>query len=143
MLKGAGFYRFFCDFAQVKVAGNGNFCFSDGMKHSLRFLLVVLALGLSACATRPRVQQFSVLPPEQPVRYVTVGQVVMINRDAGFVMVRSSTELPPGTELQSRDKDDVQTATLRVSAEKYASHMIADIMKGKPFPGETVTRKLE
>ena len=125
---------------QEKVARRGDFCFSGAMKYFPRLLLAVLAVSLSACATKPRVPQFPVLPPE---RHVEIGRVEAVNYDKGFVMVRTAQDLGPEVELQTRDQNNAATATLRTSVEKHAPFVIADILKGRPLPGEVVTRKVE
>ena len=70
--------------------------------------------------------------------------MVSVNREKGFAMIRTGVELAPGAELQSRSaQNNAPTATLRVSSEQFPPHVIVDIMKGKPFPGEIVTRLAE
>ena len=139
-----GVYRFFFGFMQVKVAMRGSFWFPMPMKFRL-LLLVALAVSLSACApySRHRAPQLPIYPPEQPECFMEVGQVTLVNREAGFVMIRTAAELPAGMELLVHNRNNVQTAVLRVSPEKQPSFMIADILKGRPLPGETAIRRVE
>lgn len=106
------------------------------MKLSPSSLLVAAAcFGLAACASH-RV-------PEAPIKAppVLVGKVAMVREDAGFALIQTATALETGTVLQSRDKDGVATATLKVSAEKKQPFIIANIAKGRPQSGELVTKE--
>lgn len=102
-------------------------------------LLATLCLNLAACATsRNRVPEAPIKAPAP--RPVAIGKVAMVNQDLGFVLIQTPLTPETGTALQTRSKDGSETAQLRVSAEKKQPFIIADIMKGKPLAGETVTK---
>jgi len=103
-------------------------------------LLAVLCLNLAACASNRRY-----LVPEAPVKAPAptpqvIGRVSLVNNDAGFALVETQQTPETGTELQVRAFNGVETALLKVSAEKKRPFIIADITKGKPQVGEVVTK---
>lgn len=63
-----------------------------------------------------------------------------MNPGHGFAVIETSQTLDTGTELQSRTIDGRQTAVLKVTPEKKNPFIIADILNGKPLPGETITK---
>lgn len=102
-------------------------------------ILAALCLNLAACATgRNRVPEAPIKAPTPPP--VAVGKVTMVNQELGFVLIQSPVSPETGAALQSRDKDGGETASLRVSGEKKPPFIIADILKGKPHAGDTVTK---
>ena len=109
-------------------------------RHPQNFLAVALCcLGLAACAThRPSVPEASIKAPAPAP--VSSGMVSLVNEEAGFVLVRTGETPEAGSSLQARSKDGAETALLRVSPEQKRPFIIADILKGKPHVGETVTK---
>ena len=101
-------------------------------------LLAALCLSLAACATHPAVPQASIKPPA-PLP-VAIGRVSLVNEELGFVLIDTQETPETGTELQTRANDGQETARLRVSVEKKRPYIIADILKGKPLPGQVVTK---
>ena len=63
-----------------------------------------------------------------------------MNLEHGFAVIESSQTPDTGTELAARSIDGQQTALLRVTPEKKNPFIIADIVKGKPLPGEMITK---
>jgi len=103
-------------------------------------LLALLCLGLGACATtrRPGVPEAPIKAPTPPPQ--VIGRIFAVNMGHGFAVIESSQTPETGIELHARSIAGEQTALLKVTPEKKNPFIIADIMKGKPQPGETVTK---
>ena len=94
---------------------------------------------LAACAShRPRVPEAPIKAPTPPP--LVIGRVYAVNMSHGFAVIQSSQTPDTGTELQARSSDGQQTALLKVTPEKKNPFIIADIVKGKPLPGEAITK---
>lgn len=102
-----------------------------------RVIAVAACLSLAACATH---RNRSIAAPIQAPP-VLIGKVAAVNETLGFTLVQTTANLETGDKIQSRDKDGAQTASLCVSAEKKPPFVIANITKGKPTPGELVTKQ--
>ena len=115
-------------------------CLSARMKsYPQNLLLAVLCLGLGACAShQPRVPVAPIKAPARPPQ--VIGRIYAVNPSHGFAVIEASQTPETGTELAARSIDGRQTAVLKVTPEKKAPFIIADIMSGKPLPGESVTK---
>ena len=67
-----------------------------------------------------------------------VGNISLVNSKVGFVLIESRTIPPAGTILKSLSPKETETATLKVTFERQPPFIIADIIKGTPYPGEPV-----
>ena len=100
-------------------------------------LAAACCLGLAACAThRNRNIEAPIKAPP-----VVVGKVAAVNQGLGFVLVQTAASLDTGVKLETRDKNGLETASLCVSTEKKPPFVIANITKGKPTPGDMVTKQ--
>ena len=104
---------------------------------SRSLLAAACCLSLAACATH---RTSSI---EAPIKApsIVIGKIAAVNQGLGFVLVQTTAGLETGTKLESRDKNGAETANLCVSTEKKPPFVIANITKGKPMPGEMVTKE--
>ena len=108
-------------------------------QHPQNLLLVAICLGLGACAIHraPDVAAPIKAPAPAPK---PIGVVSLVNEELGFVLVQTGETPEAGTPLQARSKDGQETALLKVSPAQKHPFIIADVMKGKAYVGETVTQ---
>ena len=113
---------------------------SEEMKsYPQNVFITLLCLGLGACAShRAGIPEAPIKRPTPPPQ--VIGRIYAVNPSHGFAVIESSLTPDTGTELQARSIDGQQTAVLKVTPEKKNPFIIADIMKGKPLPGESVTK---
>ena len=70
----------------------------------------------------------------------TLGTVHMVERRNDFLLIKASrlTKVDYGTTLISQNADGYQTAELKLSPERNAQFMVADIVRGDPEVGDVV-----
>ncbi len=103
---------------------------------SRSLLAAACCLSLAACAThRSSIEAPIKAPP------IVIGKVAAVNQGLGFVLVQTTSGLETGDKLEARDKNGSETANLCVSGEKKPPFVIANITKGKPAPGDMVTKQ--
>lgn len=108
-------------------------------QHPLSILLALSCLGLAACAThQPRVPEAPIKAPTPPPQ--VIGRVTAVNQEKGFTVIETKETPDTGTKLQARSIAGQETALLSVTPEKKSPFIIADILKGKPQPGDAVTK---
>jgi len=66
-----------------------------------------------------------------------VGTILMVNADAGFVLIDTRTgAMPePGTALKCM-RDGAETGIIAVVKERQGTHVVADIVTGSPSKGD-------
>ncbi len=125
------------------------------MSVSLARLLLVsaLSLALASCSSVPLPEwaKRKAVPKAVPIRFPKtqsdgtkgnpkgVGTILLVNADAGFVLIDShGWSLPEvGTALKCI-RDGVDSGILTVSGERQGSHVVADIVTGAPKKGDQV-----
>ena len=116
-----------------------------------RFLLVAaLCCSLSACSSLslPKWAKRKPVPKATPIRFPKedgkgkrkqVGTVLLVNADAGFVLIDAhGWALPEAGMALKCLRDGADSGTLIVSGERQGSHVIADIVTGTPRKGDQV-----
>ena len=117
-----------------------------------RWLLVLLFAVLVGCSSAEKKGEASatvVMPtptPRSPVSYEKLGEIVLVNEVAGFVLVDVGPYIPPDGEALKAFAPDVQpgetgeSAVLTVSIERARPFIVADIVTGEPAKGDIVYR---
>lgn len=118
------------------------------LRHVRLVLAVVLCSSLAACDWMKR----EPIPKATPIRFPkanisdgtkgkprAVGIILLVNAEAGFVMIDAHGWVPPeaGTALKCL-RDGVDSGIVNVGKEKQGSHIIADIVTGNPKKGDQV-----
>ena len=68
-----------------------------------------------------------------------IGTILLVNADAGFVLVETrGGEQPESGAALKCQRDGADTGVLIVSGERQGSHVIADITTGTPRKGDQV-----
>lgn len=77
--------------------------------------------------------------PQRP-RRISMGQVHMVHAQGRFVLIQAAQmkKVPPEAELMTYSPQGRPTGKLRISPEKKGNFFVADILKGKPQPGDKV-----
>jgi hypothetical protein len=103
--------------------------------------LVACAAGLIALCSFGCAYRKSAKPAAPGPAYV--GDISVINPEAGFVLVDVSPAVSPpfsGTELTTRNSDGAETARLKVTPENKRPFIAADVVQGSPNRGDRVYR---
>ena len=68
-----------------------------------------------------------------------IGKILLVNAEAGFVLVEIRGAAPPDPGLALKCfRDGVDSGVLTVSGERHGLHIIADIVTGSPRKGDLV-----
>ena len=122
--------------------------------HPVRTLLAAtLCCAVASCSSLPlpKWAKRKPVPKAVPLRFpkttsdgtkgrpVSVGTILLVNEAAGFVLIDSHGWALPevGTALKCI-RDGVDSGILTVSGERQGSHIVADIVTGKPGKGDQV-----
>ncbi len=78
-------------------------------------------------------------PSDPKAKRRQIGTILLVNLDAGFVLIETRGGFPPdaGTALKCI-RDGADAGVLIVSGERQGSHVIADITTGTPRKGDQV-----
>lgn len=120
------------------------------MNPSSASLLLALALGcaLTACGSLKK----KPVPKATPIRFpkdspsdtakgkrTQVGTILLVNADAGFVLIESQGRtLPEVGQALKCLRDGADAGVLTVSGERQGTHVVADIVSGGPRKGDQV-----
>ena len=122
--------------------------------HPMRTLLAAaLCCAVASCSSipLPKWAKRKPVPKAVPIRFPktksdgtkgkpkAVGTILLVNADAGFVLIDSHGWALPevGTALKCI-RDGVDSGILTVSGERQGSHVVADIVTGTPKKGDQV-----
>ncbi|OQW97808.1 MAG: hypothetical protein BWK77_00840 [Verrucomicrobia bacterium A1] len=87
----------------------------------------------SGCRTLPEAPAPTVPPPV----LLTVGRVLSVNAERGYVVVECGSLPSPGEEAKVF-RGEQAVALLRISGPSRPPFVTADIVDGQPQPGDTV-----
>jgi hypothetical protein len=121
---------------------------------SSRWLLVLLFAVSVGCSSAEKKGDMDasatvVMPtptPRPPGSYEKLGEIVLVNEVAGFVLVDVGPYIPPDGEALKAFAPEVQpgetgeSAVLTVSIERARPFVVADIVSGEPARGDVVYR---
>ena len=119
-----------------------------------RLLLAAAACCAVAGCALPKLPKLSLrkpVPKATPIRFPKedpsdpkgkrrqIGKILLVNSEAGFVLVeiRGATPPDPGLALKCF-RDGAETGILTVSGERHGMNIIADIVTGTPRKGDQV-----
>jgi hypothetical protein len=116
-------------------------------------LAAALCCAVASCSSvpLPKWAKRKPVPKAVPIRFPktksdgtkgkpkAVGTILLVNADAGFVLIDSHGWALPevGTALKCI-RDGVDSGILTVSGERQGSHVVADIVTGTPKKGDQV-----
>jgi hypothetical protein len=108
-------------------------------------LCVVLALGTPGCALVANLLKSKKKKDDTRVERATVpervGEIVLLNEDARFVLIDLETGNPPeaGTALKVM-RQGIEIGVLALGDVRRRPFIVADIVKGEPKKGDLVYR---
>ncbi len=103
------------------------------MKRELVFVMALLAAG---CASnKPSIPVAD--PANQPQVHELHGKVVRVNENDGYVVLECTFLPSTGEELTVfRDRDRQIRSRVRVGSVSSGRWVVADIIEGRPMPGD-------
>ncbi len=119
-----------------------------------RLLLAAAVCCAAASCAMPKLPQWAKrkpVPKAVPIRFPKedpsdpkgkrrqIGKILLVNADAGFVLVEIRGAAPPEPGLALKCfRDGADSGVLTVSGERQGTHIIADIVTGTPRKGDQV-----
>ena len=116
-------------------------------------LAAVVCCTVTSCAIPklPKWAQRKQVPKAVPIRFPKedpsdpkgkrrqIGKILLVNSEAGFVLVEIRGAAPPEPGLALKcTRDGADSGILTVSGERQGLHIIADVVTGKPQKGDLV-----